>query len=100
MSLTGVLEQSAAERIGFAALLDQKLKRLLMEDDIEIEASFIINGYVADRRNKDSDSAPPYLSSIQGRNLLTNCLFKIILHRSIIINYIKRRRNRRKFEHY
>ena len=39
MSLAGILEQSAAERAGFAALLAHKLNMLLMEDEIECEAS-------------------------------------------------------------
>ena len=37
MSLSGVLDQSDAERRGFASLLHQKLERLSMEDDVESE---------------------------------------------------------------
>ena len=37
MSLSGVLDQSNAERRGFASLLQQKLERLSMEDDVESE---------------------------------------------------------------
>ena len=66
MSLTGVLEQSAAETMGFAALLDLKLKQLRMEDDIELEASYLTNVNKQERRKQVSDSAPPYLSSNKG----------------------------------
>ena len=66
MSLTGVLEQSAAETMGFAALLDLKLKQLRMEDDIELEASYLTNVNIQERRKQVSDSAPPYLSSNKG----------------------------------
>ena len=37
MSLSGVLDQSDVERRGFASLLQQKLERLSMEDDVESE---------------------------------------------------------------
>lgn len=37
MSLSGVLDQSDIERRGFAALLQQKLRHLQMEDDMESE---------------------------------------------------------------
>ena len=37
MSLSGVLDQSDAERRGFAALLQLKLERLSIEDDVESE---------------------------------------------------------------
>jgi hypothetical protein len=54
MSLTGVLEQSAA-------LLDLKL-----EDEIELEASYLKNVKMQERRKQVSDLAPPYLSSNRG----------------------------------
>ena len=34
MSLSGVMDQSAAERQGFASLLQEKLRHLLMEDEV------------------------------------------------------------------
>jgi hypothetical protein len=37
MSLSGVLDQSKAEQRGFASLLQQKLRQLHMEDDMEWE---------------------------------------------------------------
>ena len=39
MSLSGVLDQSDVERRGFAALLQQKLGHLQMEDDMESEVT-------------------------------------------------------------
>ena len=66
MSLTGVLEQSAAETMGFAALLDLKLKHLLMEDDIELEASHLNDRSIRVKRKQFSDSAPPNLSTNRG----------------------------------
>ena len=66
MSLAGILEQSAAERGGFAALLSHKLNMLLMEDDIESEAS-----HVSDRArmNYSRDSAPASLAFTEMREL-------------------------------
>ena len=58
MSLAGTLEQSAAERAGFAALLAHKLTLLLMEDEIESEASHVLG----QERRSQSDSAPPCLA--------------------------------------
>ena len=66
MSLTGVLEQSAAETFGFAALLEHKLNQLLIEDDIEPDASYLINRHVIETRKQVSDSAPPFFSSNKG----------------------------------
>lgn len=66
MSLNGVLEQSAAETMGFAALLSLKLKQLLIEDDIEQDAFQLSNKSLQEHRKKFSDSAPPYLSSHRG----------------------------------
>ena len=40
MSLSGVLEQSAAERTGFAALLSHKLNLLLIEVQREVNTRF------------------------------------------------------------
>ena len=61
MSLFGVLEQSNAERCGFAALLTQKLNLLLMEDDIEPDASYICGRSFSSnpRRWSSIESAPP-----------------------------------------
>ena len=58
MSLAGILEQSAAERAGFAALLAHKLNMLLMEDEIECEAS-----YVSNPARSSVESAPAWLPS-------------------------------------
>ena len=60
MSLSGVLEQSAAERSGFATLLINKLNQLLIEDDIEGEAS---DENIVGRRRV---SAPPQLRIAEG----------------------------------
>ena len=62
MSLAGILEQSAAERAGFAALLAHKLSLLLMEDEIESEASYVPG---QERRRSCSDSAPACLAMVQ-----------------------------------
>ena len=60
MSLAGILEQSAAERAGFAALLADKLNMLLMEDEIECEASYVpVN--IPGRASVES--APAWLAS-------------------------------------
>ena len=69
MSLTGVLEQSEAERVGFAALLDQKLNQLMIEDDIELEASDVQDAIKYVQPRSVSDSAPPILSFSKGRLL-------------------------------
>ena len=58
MSLAGILEQSAAERAGFAALLALKLNMLLMEDEIECEASHVNNP-----ARSSVESAPAWLPS-------------------------------------
>ena len=68
MSSYGLLEQSAAERSGFAALLTHKLNLLLMEDDIEQDASFVNNNDYFTRRFS-SESAPASLHYIKGSNL-------------------------------
>ena len=66
MSLNGVLEQSAAETMGFAALLSLKLQQLLIEDDIEQDAAQLSNKSVQEQRRQFSDSAPAYLNSHKG----------------------------------
>ena len=66
MSLNGVLEQSAAETMGFAALLSLKLQQLLIEDDIEQDAFHLSNKSVQEQRRQFSDSAPAYLNSHKG----------------------------------
>ena len=63
MSLAGILEQSAAERAGFAALLAHKLHLLLMEDEIECEASVVPTNRP---RRSSSESAPAWLASGEG----------------------------------
>ena len=61
MSLAGVMEQSAAERCGFAALLTQKLNILLMEDDIEPDASYVrARSCNFNPRRCSAESAPPH----------------------------------------
>ena len=60
MSLAGILEQSAAERAGFAALLAHKLNMLLMEDEIECEASHVPTFRT---RRSSTESAPACLAS-------------------------------------
>ena len=60
MSLAGILEQSAAERAGFAALLAHKLNMLLMEDEIECEASYVP---VSNQCRSSVESAPAWLPS-------------------------------------
>ena len=59
MSLAGILEQSAAERAGFAALLAHKLNMLLMEDEIECEASHVPTFRT---RRSSTESAPACLA--------------------------------------
>ena len=59
MSLAGILEQSAAERAGFAALLAHKLNMLLMEDEIECEASHVPTSRT---RRSSTESAPACLA--------------------------------------
>ena len=63
MSLAGILEQSAAERAGFAALLAHKLHLLLMEDEIECEASVVPSNRP---RRSSTESAPAWLTSGEG----------------------------------
>lgn len=65
MSSYGLLEQSAAERAGFAALLTHKLNLLLIEDDIEQDASFVTKHDGFSRRFS-SESAPASLHYIRG----------------------------------
>ena len=65
MSLSGVLEQSAAERTGFAALLTHKLNLLLIEDDIELDASCVPDFF----RRFSTESAPPSLYHFKGEEM-------------------------------
>ena len=47
MSLSGVLEQSAAERTGFAALLSHKLNLLLIEEQLDCEEILIFYTFLS-----------------------------------------------------
>ena len=51
MSLSGVLEQSAAERTGFAMLLTHKLNLLLMEEIIRHLSNFFYGLFIFKGRN-------------------------------------------------